>query len=45
MYTAEAYLNQWKSMGFYKLILDFYKSCNVIGQKNLGLYHKNKVFL
>ena len=43
--SSKAFLNQWESMNFHKLILDFCKSCNEIGQKHFGLYLKNKVFL
>ena len=31
-------------MDFHKLILDFCKSCNEIGQKHFGPYLKNKAF-
>ena len=42
--SSKAFLNQWESMDFHKLILDFCKSCNEIGQKHFGPYIKNKVF-
>ena len=42
--SDKVFLNQWESMDFHKMIFNFWKSCNEIGQKHFGPYRKNDFF-